>query len=88
MTIRAKPKTTKKRNPQDATRRNVRASAARDAALDARLDRLSADIRNLMETVKVLQQGPHPREILRHGRDCPHRGDPLTDPRPEGCVCP
>lgn len=40
-------KTTKKRNPQDVTVRNVRAGLRRDRLLAARLDKLEAQVARL-----------------------------------------
>jgi hypothetical protein len=45
---------TKKKNPQDATLRNVRAAKKVDAHQDADIDALQAVVRSLMDQVKDL----------------------------------
>jgi hypothetical protein len=47
-----KAKRPKKRNPQDATRRNVHAASKRDAELAAVIELLKADIAMLEETLQ------------------------------------
>jgi N12 class adenine-specific DNA methylase len=53
----AKRKATKKRNPQDATRVNVRASKGRDEKLGERIDALSQRVGVLERQFKALRGG-------------------------------
>lgn len=58
----AKKTAPKKRNPQEATTRNVRASHKRDAALDRRLDKVENRLKLALVLINELAQAGLPPE--------------------------
>lgn len=57
----------KKRNPQDATLRNVRAAKKREASVEARVRRIEIVVGVLMAAVEALarEQAPAPKRRTR-----------------------
>jgi hypothetical protein len=71
----------KKRNPQDSTRRNVKASSRRDAMLLANIRRLSLRVKKLedtLDTLALLAKSPDfavsQRQMgYKHSTSAPHQ---------------
>lgn len=53
----------------------AKATKSRKPSLESRVETLEHLVDRIL----------HP---VRHGADCPHAGDLLLDPRPNGCTCP